>query len=118
VNPFKTVREYENAHIVLWLIKDTSWCLGLHWLGVAMILPTLAVAIDIARHSRHDTAEFAHNLAVCCWISANIVWMVGEFFFNDKFRPGAMLFFAAGLGVLAWHYVPKIWRRPAEVEAL
>lgn len=111
MNPFKTIREYENAHIVLWLIKDTSWCLGLHWLGISMIFPTLAVAVDIARRSRHDNAEFSHNLAVCCWISANIVWMVGEFFFNDKFRPGAMVFFALGLAALALHYVPLTWRR-------
>ena len=48
------MRDYENAHIVLWIFKDSCWVCSWRWLGMAMILPTLAVAIDIARRNRHD----------------------------------------------------------------
>ncbi len=110
-----SVREYENAHIVLWIGKDSAWCCSWHLLGMSMILPTLIVAIDIARRSRHDAAEFSHNLAVCMWICANAVWMTGEFLFNDGWRPGARVFFALGVLALAWHYVPLIFRRCRQV---
>lgn len=109
MNPFKTVREYENAHIVLWLIKDSCWVSGVRGLGMAMIIPTLLVAIDIARRSWNDATDFAHNLAVCFWISANAVWMTGEFFYNDTWRAYASVFFGMGLITLAWHYVPLVY---------
>jgi hypothetical protein len=102
----KNIRAYENAHIVLWISKDVSWCCSWHLLGMSMILPTLIVAIDITRRARRDAAEFCHNLAMCAWICANAVWMTGEFFFNDAWRPGARVFFAAGAVALTWHYVP------------
>lgn len=76
-----------------------------------MILPTLIVAIDIAYKSRRDGEEFSHNLAVCAWICANAVWMTGEFFYNDGWRPGARGFFLAGVLALAWHYIPLLWRK-------
>ncbi len=81
-----------------------SW----RWLGMSMILPTLVVAIDIARRSRENRAELSHNLAVCCWIAANATWMTGEFYFADTWRPFASVFFALGVIALAWHYVPML----------
>jgi hypothetical protein len=75
---------------------------------MAMIVPTLTVAIDIARRSRKDRAEFSHNLAVCFWIMANAAWMTGEFFFEDSWRPIARAFFAMGAVSLAWHYLPLL----------
>jgi len=111
LNLFKTVRDYENAHIVLWIFKDSCWVCSWRWLGMAMILPTLAVAIDIARRNRHDKVELSHNVAVCCWIAANATWMTGEFFFADSWRPYAALFFALGALALAWYYLPMLLRR-------
>jgi hypothetical protein len=37
--------------------------------------------------------------------------MTGEFFFNDAWRPGALVFFAAATVALAWHYVPLGFRK-------
>jgi hypothetical protein len=56
--------------------------LGVLWkpLGIFMIAPTLLFAIYITYLNRSDKAELAHNLAVCFWISANSVWMIGEFY--------------------------------------
>lgn len=69
-----------------------------------MILPTLVVAIDIAWKSRHDLHDLWTNIAVCFWIVANATWMTGEFFYDDRWRPAARIFFVAGLLSLTWYY--------------
>jgi hypothetical protein len=104
------IRGIENLHILLWIAKDTCWVNGWHWLGVAMIAPTMLVAIWLAIKTFRMAAEFTHNLAVIFWLCANSVWMIGEFFYDDKTRHIAMWFFGAGLGTLMIHYVPKWWR--------
>src|SRR6185503_8500062 len=76
-------RRMENMHIVFWLFKDISWCLGWKVLGIAMIVPTLSIPIAIAWRTREIKAELAHNLAVAFWISANSLWMIAEFFAFD-----------------------------------
>ena len=48
-----------------------------------MIVPTIGLAFYISWISRRDKAELFHNLAVCCWISANSTWMIGEFYYED-----------------------------------
>lgn len=98
------LKKLENLHIAIWLLKDTCWCLGFRNLAVLMIVPTLSVALHIAWHSRNNKADFYHNIAIALWIIGNSVWMVGELFFNDTFRPYALVFFASGLLVVAWYY--------------
>ena len=41
-------RKMENLHILFWLLKDISWCLAWKPLGIAMIFPTLIMAVVIA----------------------------------------------------------------------
>jgi len=112
---FKRIREYENLHIALWLLKDTFWVMLWKPAGMIMLLPTLFVAIHIAWLSRKKVDDLFHNIAVCLWISANGTWMIGEFFFNDSFRPYAMIFFSLGLIVVAFYY---IFHYPKRVRAL
>lgn len=104
-------RILENAHILLWLLKDVAWVSDMKSFGVIMIVPTLCTAIFITWINRHNFAELTHNLAVCCWISANSVWMVGEFFFNDTTRPLAKLFFLMGLSIIALYYIHAYTRK-------
>lgn len=101
---FKDIREYENMHIVLWLLKDTCWVMGWKVAGMTMVIPTLFVAIHIAYRSRKNIADLFHNVAVCLWISANATWMTGEFFYNDGLRNYAMIFFVAGIIVVSFYY--------------
>jgi hypothetical protein len=101
---FKNERAYENAHVFLWLLKDTSWCHSWHFLGMAMIVPTLAVQIHLTWRSRHDEHEVFHSIAVACWIAANAIWMTGEFFRGDSWRPGAQWLFSAGLVTMFFYY--------------
>lgn len=97
-------RWLENAHILLWLIKDTCWALEWKPGGVIMIFPTVSVAFYLMWKSRKVRAELYHNIAVCFWILANSTWMVGEF--NDSdFRIYAAGLFGCGLVVLAVYYI-------------
>ncbi|HLP49881.1 MAG TPA: hypothetical protein VK154_03295 [Chitinophagales bacterium] len=115
----KSIREYENMHIALWLVKDSCWVASVDfpWLkipGMIMIVPTLIAAIFITWRARHDQADLFHNIAVCLWISANASWMIGEFYFEDKTRHIAMAFFAAGLVVVAIYYIVHFPKRMKE----
>ena len=106
-------RRLENLHIVFWLFKDISWCILWRELGIAMVIPTLAVAIYISYRTRHIKSELAHNLAVAFWISANSFWMISEFYGFDETKivgpyEGkhlAMIPFTIGVLILAWYYL-------------
>lgn len=102
---FKDIREYENLHIVLWLLKDTCWVMLWKELGLFMILPTVAAAVHITWLRRDLLSELFHNLAVCFWITANSIWMIGEFFFDDTLRPVATVFFVMGLLAVIYYYL-------------
>ena len=111
---FRSLRASENFHIVLWLLKDLCWVMLWRPLGLVMFLPTLAMAIYIAWRSRTDTCELLHSLAVVCWISANGVWMITEFWFTEAERWLAAPFFVAGLLLVGWYYLVV---RPREARA-
>ena len=106
-------RRLENLHIVFWLFKDISWCMLWRELGIAMVIPTLCVAIYISYRTRHIKSELAHNLAVAFWISANSYWMISEFYGFDETKimgpyEGkhlAMIPFTIGILILAWYYL-------------
>ena len=96
-------RWIENGHILLWLVKDTCWAMEYKAGGIFMIFPTITVAFYILWKSRGVRSEFFHNIAVCFWILANSIWMVGEFYEGDA-RPIAVVLFATGLGFLIYYY--------------
>lgn len=73
--------------------------------GVVMIAPTLFAALHITWLSRKSYTELAHNIAVSCWITANAIWMIGEFFYDDTLRPYAIVFFVLGLIVVSSYYI-------------
>ncbi len=98
-------RSFENFHILLWLIKDVCWVADYKIAGMVIALPTIILAIYITFLHRNIWSELAHNLAVCFWILANITWMVGEFYYDDSFRPYAIIFFLTGLSVLLFYYL-------------
>ena len=97
-------RWIENGHIFLWLIKDTCWAFEFKAGGIFMIIPTVAVALYLLWRSRHALTEFVHNTAVCVWLFANSIWMVGEFFEKDT-RNYAIVLFSIGLFILISYYL-------------
>ena|SRR5688572_7049416 len=114
-------RRLENLHIVFWLFKDLSWCMIWRTLGIAMVVPTLVVAIFIAYRTRKIKSELAHNLAIVFWITANSYWMVSEFYGFDVIeiwsgyqgKHFAMIPFLTGVIILAYYYV---YVRPKEMK--
>lgn len=109
-------RRMENLHIVFWLFKDISWCMIWRPLGIAMIFPTLAIAIVIAWRTRQYMSELCHNLAITVWIAANSYWMISEFLHFDTkpvfgeytFKHLALIPFVLGVIFLAFYYI--IWK--------
>lgn len=119
-------RKMENLHIVFWLFKDVSWCMVWKPLGIAMIFPTLIVAIVIAYRTREYVSEVCHNLAIVFWIAANSYWMISEFLEIDTkvitgwftYKHLAIIPFVMGILVLGYYYA---WWRPQhkdEVETM
>ena len=114
-------RRTENLHIVFWLMKDISWCLMFRTLGMIMIVPTLGAALFITWRARHNRTDFAHNLAVVFWISANAWWMISEFFEFDETplwlgisgRHFSMIPFLLGAFVLSRYYAAQWFHRRA-----
>jgi len=118
-------RKSENLHIVFWLMKDIIWCMLWRAFGMFMIAPTLGAAILITWRARANRTDFAHNLAVVFWISANAWWMIAEFFEFDEMPLGlgisgrqfAMIPFVLGAAVLIWHYASAWAGRRAALAA-
>ncbi len=81
-----------------------------------MILPTVIMAFYLTYLSRADRKELLHNLAVCCWILANSIWMIGEFYFDDTTRPYAAAFFILGLAFVAIYYLGLSFRGASKKE--
>ena len=109
-------RKMENLHIVFWLFKDISWCMIWKPLGIAMIFPTLIIAIVIAWRTRQYVSELCHNVAIAVWIVANSYWMISEFFHFDAmvvysnitYKYLAIIPFTIGILLLAYYYL--VWK--------
>ncbi len=106
-------RKMENLHIVFWLLKDISWCMLWQPLGIAMIFPTLIIAVIITIRNRQYMSELCHNIAIVVWITANSYWMVSEFLefdalpvYNDiTYKYLAVIPFSIGILTLGWYYL-------------
>ena len=114
-------RRLENMHVAFWLFKDISWCMIWKELGIAMIVPTLSIAIWIAWKNRSIKSELAHNLAIVFWITANAYWMISEFVGIDEVpvwreytgKHLALIPFMIGMLLLLHYYAIQ---RPRELK--
>lgn len=115
------LRKMENMHVVFWLLKDISWCMIWKPLGIAMIVPTLSVAIWISWKNRQIKSELSHNLAIVFWITANAYWMISEFLGFDEMpvwgeftgKHIALIPFIIGAMILLYYYAVQ---RPRELK--
>jgi hypothetical protein len=108
-------RKTENLHILFWLLKDISWAMVWKPMGIAMIVPTISVALLITWQTRKIKSELFHNLAIVFWIFANALWMVLEFTGNDDpYKEYTAIPFGIGLFFILSYYLyilPKEKRR-------
>ena len=120
------LRRMENMHVVFWLVKDISWCMIWKPLGIAMIVPTLSIAIWISWKNRSIQSELSHNLAIVFWITANAYWMISEFLGFDEMvvwreftgKHIALIPFTIGAIILLHYYIvyyPKEMKRRKSV---
>ncbi len=103
----KSIRDYENLHIPLWLMKDTSWMMDWKLLGVTMIIPTMAVAISLVIKTFKES-DFWINLAICFWISANAFWMCCDFFGHVDLKNYAGIPFVIGFICVGKYYLKRL----------
>ena len=73
------IRKLENAHLPLWLLKDTCWMMQWRIAGMLMVVPTIAVALWMIYHTRQTNEKWI-NVATTFWIIGNSYWMCVEFF--------------------------------------
>lgn len=98
-------RKIEHLHIFFWLLKDVCWAMSWRTLGIAMLVPTLTVAILITWQTRKLKSELFHNLAVTFWICANGYWMIIEFFgIDEHLRVFTVIPFSIGLCCIIVYY--------------
>jgi hypothetical protein len=92
-------------------------------LGIAMIFPTLIIAIIIMLRTRQFMSEVCHNIAIVLWISANSYWMISEFLHFDSvpligditYKQLAIIPFSMGIAILGYYY---IWWKPRHKDLL
>ena len=100
---WEKIKKFESLHIVFWLIKDSCWMLQFKWLGILMIIPTLAISVIIIYISRKMTDMFI-NLAILFWICANSFWMYIEFFTSGELKLWASIPFGLGFIFVGIYY--------------
>lgn len=93
--------------MVFWLIKDFAWLADLKLLGMGMAVPTVLLSYWLTYKSRKNRTDYFHNLAVSFWITGNSMWMVGEFYFDDKIRHLVIPVFIFGLAVIGYFYLTE-----------
>ncbi len=103
----KNIRQFENLHIILWLIKDSCWLMHFKTGGTIMVIPTILVAFHLAWKTRKNKKLFLPNLAVCLWICANATWMLGEFY-GFSFQLPAISFFILGVIAIASFFISRM----------
>lgn len=72
--------------------------------GTLMAIPTLGMALYICWKTRLHHKHFYPNLAVTFWLSANITWMMGEFY-DYPFTIPALALFACGLVAIGVYFM-------------
>lgn len=103
---FHKIRRFENLHILLWLIKDTSWMMEWRMIGISMMFPTIFIAVWITLKTIKEP-EFYINLAILFWICANSYWMCCEFLGHVEYKNYAVIPFILGLISTGYFYMVK-----------
>lgn len=83
--------------------------------GMIVAVPTLSMAVYLAFATVKNQRLFIPNLAVLCWISANVMWMIGEFYVIN-FVPASLTLFISGIIVISYYFV-RFYKRPGKRDA-
>jgi hypothetical protein len=64
---FRNWGEYENIHVLFWLLKDTGWALWIPSMVVVFFVPTFLLAIDfvwLTMHVKHGIVDHVHYVSL------------------------------------------------------
>ena len=90
---FKNYRQYENVHMLFWCAKDLAWNRNNTSMWFVFLWPTVLVAADflyISAFHRNQVVDTVHYAATLLWVSGNMTWALGEFFFGNYDEPLVM----------------------------
>lgn len=83
---FKSWREYENFHILLWIGKDLSWNLSIGAMWIIFFIPTIICSVDflwVSLQAPNLLVDHAHYVALSIWVCANAVWAIANIWYAD-----------------------------------
>lgn len=87
---FKTWREYELFHIVLWLGKDYAWNVLNKPLWFIFTPFTLIASVDFiwtTAKEDHMIVDNIHYISTLLWVLGNMMWALGELFYANDDDP-------------------------------
>lgn len=75
---FKSWKEYENAHSLFWILKDTAWNWWIPPMVVVFFIPTFLLSIDfvwVTLWVKHGLIDHAHYCAGLLWLCSASAWV-------------------------------------------
>jgi len=83
---FQTVHGLEYILLYFWVLKDLSWC-AVSWLYtgttcIAMFISWIVFLFCISIYKKMYMEAY-HAVAMCLWLSANGIWMIGSSFHDN-----------------------------------
>lgn len=113
----KNGRVVENVPLILSLLRDSSWCYAWVWVGTIAVVPIITYQVYTIWKFRKDVHASAQAVVSGFLLSANAIWMFGDFFFGqDHFRSVARWIFTIGLIIGAAYMIFIVRRRQDEDE--
>lgn len=88
---FQHFRQYENLHMLFWIIKDLSWGAMNLTVWSLCLVPTILIAGDLvyisatSYNSPDYTVDLVHFVVVFVWVIGNSVWAFGDFFVEEQY---------------------------------
>ncbi|KNC82652.1 hypothetical protein SARC_05073 [Sphaeroforma arctica JP610] len=82
--------EYEDTHVLLWVVKDCLWTYGSNAGYIIFVVPTFFLFADLiwkCLRRRGQLLHLFHNCLVMAWLFANTVWAIGEMVYYDDELP-------------------------------
>ena len=70
-------KQYENLHIILWLLKDTAWNKQLIIMWWISVIPTVLIALDFIILATEDRMFYVVQFI---WVVSNLTWAFGELY--------------------------------------
>lgn len=93
--------QLETVATALWLVMDVLWMVEQPEASAAAGVVTLVLQAVLFRYIPRNSAEWAANGAVTCWVLMNLLWMLGDQWERPALVTAAWVPVIASFGLLA-----------------